>query len=163
MRGDPDPGTGGAPSVDDVAVTRDEISELVDLFYQRVWADVRLGPIFLSRLGDQRDAHLARMKQFWASVLLRSGEYHGQPVPKHKALTEVVEDDFARWLSLFRKTAFDVFSEKAAEHVTAKAERIAQSLWLAMFGTVGASPPTWLNGPDYQVTHHKTTEGANPS
>ncbi len=137
----------------EIAITRDEISALVDKFYERVWAHPRLGPIFSSRLENDRTAHLERMKQFWASVLLRTGEYHGRPVPKHKAITEAKGVDFAHWLELFRATAFELLEPETAKHVTAKAEQIATSLWLAMFGGVGERPPTWLNGPDYLIKH----------
>jgi len=141
--------TDGKPKSVDIAITREDISVLVETFYQRVWAHPRLGPIFSSRLEDDRSAHLDRMKLFWASVLLRSGEYHGRPVPKHKALTEAEDHDFAHWLSLFRATAFECLTPKTASIVTDKAEHIATSLWLAMFGSVGARPPNWLTGPNY--------------
>ncbi len=141
------------PEVADIAITRDEIAALVDKFYDRVWAHPRLGPIFSSRLESDRANHLVRMKQFWASVLLRSGEYHGRPVPKHKAITEAQDVDFAHWLELFHATAHDVLQFETASQVIAKAEQIAQSLWLAMFGGVGESPPSWLKGPDYLAKH----------
>lgn len=137
------------PAVVDIDITRDEISILVDTFYDRVWCHPKIGPIFSSRLDADRETHLARMKQFWASVLLRTGEYHGRPVPKHKAITEAESVDFAHWLEIFRATAFELLEPETARRVTEKAEQIAQSLWLAMFGRVGESPPPWLYGPDY--------------
>ena len=130
-------------------ITEQQISDLVDEFYNRVWKHPRLGPIFSSRLDGKRDQHLVRMKKFWASILLRTGEYHGRPVPKHKALSEVVPKDFAIWLTLFRTTANEVLEVGLADHVTEKAERIAQSLWLAMFAGIGDTPPGWLRGPEY--------------
>lgn len=137
----------------EIAITRDEISALVDTFYDRVWADDRLGPIFSARLDHNRDAHLDRMKLFWASVLLRSGEYHGRPVPKHKALSEVEPSDFVRWLTLFETTAHEILDTNTALHVIEKAERIAESLWLAMFGTIGQTPPAWLKGQNYETKY----------
>lgn len=137
------------PQVGDIALTREDISVLVETFYGHVWEHPRLGPIFSSRLDGDRANHLVRMKQFWASVLLRSGEYHGRPVPKHKAITEAQDVDFAHWLEVFRATAHDVLAPATARQVVEKAEQIAQSLWLAMFGDVGEPPPAWLKGPDY--------------
>lgn len=149
-------GHGVRPQPADIAITRTEISTLVDTFYGHVWAHPRLSPIFSSRLDADRDKHLARMKQFWASVLLRSGEYHGRPVPKHKAITEAQSSDFAHWLDLFCTTAHEVLTPQTATHVVAKAEQIAQSLWLAMFGGVGDAPPIWLKGPDYLAKYAET-------
>ena len=143
-----------------VPITRAEISTLVDEFYRQVWAHPRLGPIFSQRLDQDRDAHLNRMKTFWASVLLRSGEYHGRPVPKHKALSEVVQSDFAQWLELFRHTAFEVLDASVAEYVVDKAEHIAASLWLAMFGTPGSAVPGWLKGANYVEKFKQTESGA---
>lgn len=127
------------------SITERQISDLVDRFYDRVWADPRLGPIFSGRLEKTRDEHLAKMKTFWSSVLLRSGDYKGKPVPAHAKLDEVVGADFAIWLGLFRPVARDVFSNEAAPLVIEAAERIATSLWLAMFGTPFSNPPDWKN------------------
>lgn len=146
--------------VPECVITRADISTLVDKFYDRVWADPRLGPIFSKRLDHNRADHLQRMKQFWASVLLRSGEYHGRPVPKHKALTEVVQSDFAQWLELFHETAFEVLEKSVAQHVVDKAEHIAASLWLAMFGTPGSAVPLWLKGANYVEKFHQEQLGA---
>jgi len=140
---------GARPQPGEVAITRAEISTLVDTFYEHVWAHPRLGTIFSSRLDADRANHLVRMKQFWASVLLRSGEYHGRPMPKHKAITEARSGDFAQWLDLFCATAHNVLAPQTATYVVGKAEQIAQSLWLGMFGGVGEAPPLWLKGPDY--------------
>lgn len=122
------------------SITEEQISSLVDNFYDKVWVDERLGPIFIARITD-RDAHLAKMKDFWSSVLLRTGRFHGRPMPKHIALTEVQEGDFARWLGLFRPVARDTFTPQAADLVIEAAERIAQSFWLAMFGSINSAPP----------------------
>ena len=124
-------------------ITEAQISDLVNRFYDRVWSDPRLGPIFSGRLDNTREAHLTKMKSFWSSVLLRTGAYKGKPVPAHVSLEEVHSTDFERWLSLFRPVAHDVFSREAAPLVIEAAERIASSLWLAMFGNPFSSPPDW--------------------
>jgi hemoglobin len=117
------------------AITSEQISRLVDEFYDRVFADARLGPIFLKHIGDDRSAHMRTMKQFCASVLLKTPSYSGQPVPVHLKLTEVRRDDFAIWLDYFRETTREIFEPEAATVVIASAERIAESLKLAMFGS----------------------------
>ena len=117
------------------AITQERISCLVDEFYDRVFADARLGPIFLKHIGEDRSAHMRTMKQFWSSVLLKTRTYSGQPVPVHLKLREVQRDDFAIWLGHFRETANEIFEPGAAAVVIASAERIAESLKLAMFGS----------------------------
>ena len=117
------------------AITQDQISRLVDKFYDRVFADARLGPIFLKHIGEDRSAHMRTMKQFWSSVLLKTRTYTGQPVPVHLKLSEVRRDDFAIWLGYFRETANELFEPDAAAIIITSAERIAESLKLAMFGS----------------------------
>lgn len=120
------------------------ISELVETFYERVRADSDLGPIFEKVIGDNWDPHLVRMKNFWASVALNAGLYSGKPVPKHQQLSQVTQKHFETWLSLFHHTLKDTAPSPAAViYFMERAERIANSLQLAMFGLPslkGATP-----------------------
>lgn len=116
-------------------ITEEKISRLVDEFYERGFADPRLGPIFMAHIGVDRSAHMRTIKQFWSSVLLKTRSYSGQPVPVHQKLTEVQREDFAIWLDYWRATANEIFEPEAAALVIASAERIAESLKLAMFGS----------------------------
>ena len=121
------------------SITEAQISRMVDEFYDRVFADERLGPIFMRHIGADRAHHMHVIKQFWSSVLLRTGAYAGRPVPVHLKLKEVEPDDFRIWLGHFRTTARACFTPEAAVSVIAAAERIAESLLLAMFGTATAT------------------------
>lgn len=114
------------------------ISILVDTFYERVRAQPLIGPIFDRVIGDNWDMHLARMKAFWESVALNAGRYSGKPVPAHQKLTDVQPWHFKIWLALFRKTLEDTAPTHAAiEYFMVRADRIAESLQLAMFGFAG--------------------------
>jgi len=114
------------------------ISLLVDEFYRRIRADETLGPIFEHAIGDRWDYHLPRMKSFWASVALNAGTYSGQPVPAHKKLNQVEQSHFQTWLALFRLTLQDTApTPEAVDYFMERANRIAESLQLAMFGFPG--------------------------
>lgn len=114
------------------------ISHLVDAFYARIRAHETLGPIFNDAIGEHWDRHLPRMKSFWTSVALNAGTYSGQPVPAHQKLTTVQPQHFRIWLSLFRQTLEDTApSPEAVPYFMERAERIAESLQLAMFGFPG--------------------------
>lgn len=111
------------------------ISRLVDAFYTQIRQHDVLGPIFNMAIGDNWDHHLPRMKHFWASVALNSGTYSGRPVPVHQKLTQVRAEHFAIWLALFRQTLIQTgASREATDYFMVRAERIAESLQLAMFG-----------------------------
>ena len=85
-------------------IVEEILRSLVQAFYAKIRADAELGPIFMDHVSDG-DVHLDRMCQFWSSVMLTSGKYHGQPVQKHASL-EINTDHFVRWL--FEETAKQV-------------------------------------------------------
>ncbi|MFG1346551.1 group III truncated hemoglobin [Xanthobacter autotrophicus DSM 431] len=110
------------------------IHRLVHRFYDRVREDAVLGPIFGGRIAEGAwPVHLAKMCDFWSSVLLKSGRYDGRPLPPHLALgTDAGDPQFARWLALFRPTAVEVLPPAAAQAAIAHAERMAYSFRLAI-------------------------------
>ncbi|MDU9006027.1 group III truncated hemoglobin [Sedimentitalea todarodis] len=107
-----------------------QLATLVEEFYGRVRSDPLLGPIFAARVTDW-PAHMDRLTDFWSSVALMTGRYHGAPVPAHASLP-VTWEHFDRWLALFRETAHRVCSPEGAAHVIERAERIAKSLHIAV-------------------------------
>ena len=118
-----------------MGIDEDFISRLVDGFYSRIRQHEVLGPIFNMAIGDNWDHHLPRMKQFWASVALNSGTYSGRPVPVHRRLRLVRPEHFDIWLGLFRETLAETgASVEVTDYFMERAERIGESLKLAMFG-----------------------------
>ncbi|MDX8495774.1 group III truncated hemoglobin [Mesorhizobium sp. VK22B] len=120
-------------------VDRASIGTLVRKFYFGVRSDERLGPIFAREITGDWEPHLEKMTDFWCSVILKSGDYHGRPVPAHLKLKGVTEADFEIWLALFRETASELFAPEIAVVFVERAERIATSLKLAMFFRLGSS------------------------
>ncbi|HWA61905.1 MAG TPA: group III truncated hemoglobin [Caulobacteraceae bacterium] len=106
------------------------IERVVHGFYADVRADAVLGPIFAGKISDW-GPHLERMCAFWSSVMLMSGRYHGQPMPKHTPLP-IDAAHFDRWLELFEAAARRIASPEAAEAFIERAHRIAQSLELGV-------------------------------
>jgi len=106
------------------------LHELVHRFYDSVRVDPMLAPIFAARIDDW-EPHLERMVAFWSSVALMTGRYHGAPVPAHTRLP-VNGEHFEQWLALFRQTANETCPPAGAAHVIERAERIAQSLYMAV-------------------------------
>ncbi|MGH1352424.1 MAG: group III truncated hemoglobin [Methyloligellaceae bacterium] len=126
------------------SITASQISALVDSFYDKIRTNERLGPIFNARINDNWPEHLDKMKKFWRSVLQKTGEYKGRPLPPHAQLPDVVSEDYKIWLDLFRETAFEQFTPEAAPVVIATAERIAESFWLGIFSTPFSKAPEWI-------------------
>jgi hemoglobin len=118
------------------AVTRETgldeamIERLIHGFYADVRADPLLAPIFATKITDWAP-HLERMCDFWSSVMLMSGRYHGQPMAKHAPLPiEAVH--FDRWLALFEAAARRLCPPPAASAFIERAKRIGESLELAL-------------------------------
>ena len=111
------------------------IERLVRGFYDRVRADPLIGPVFAGRITDW-EPHLRQMFDFWSSVALMSGRYHGAPMRKHLPL-RIDGRHFDRWLELFEATARELCPPKAAEHFIERARRIAESLEMGVANVNG--------------------------
>src|SRR6188474_3879861 len=114
-------------------LSEDAIRHLVDHFYTKVRADPELGPIFERAIAGDWGPHLATMHDFWSSVMLTSGRYKGNPVAVHLRVEGMEPQLFGRWLALFAETCRELFDDDVADVFRAKAERIAESLKLALF------------------------------
>lgn len=115
------------------------IDRLVRTFYGKVRQDEVLAPVFAARISDW-EPHLARMCEFWSSVALLTGIYHGRPMEKHLPLP-VDARHFDRWLRLFGEAAREVCPPAAADHFIERAERIAQSLEMGIAVSQGVLLP----------------------
>ncbi len=108
------------------------ISALVEAFYARIRDDAMLGPIFAERV-QHWSPHLGRMKDFWASIAIESGRFHGNPMLKHVAIPGLTQDHFAHWLALWDATIADIVTNRdAADMLRDRARRIAKSLLTAI-------------------------------
>jgi len=115
-------------AIERTGITEEMIGELVTRFYGRVREDALLGPVFA--IVQNWDEHLAKLKDFWSSVVLMSGRYHGSPMRAHMPLS-LVGDHFDRWLDLFEQTAREVCPPPAASLFIDRARRIADSFEMA--------------------------------
>lgn len=108
------------------------ISNMVERFYARVQADEMLGPIFAQRISDWPH-HLVHMKKFWRSILLKTGEFSGNPMTKHAAISKIDNPEFSHWLKLFSETLDEIGSTKEAHaRIYGRAKMIAESLLLGI-------------------------------
>jgi hemoglobin len=133
-----------------LGVTEAMIESLVHAFYAKVRQDPELGPIFGAVITDW-GPHLQKMCNFWSSVTLMSGRYHGTPMPAHARLVGVGPDHFGRWLQLFEETAGEVCPPEAAALFIDRARRIAQSLQMGMAVARGELPPMFERVASFQT------------
>jgi hemoglobin len=128
-------------------VTEPMIHDLVHAFYDKIRVDPALSPIFNRVIGETWDVHLAKMCDFWSSVLLMTGRFKGSPMTAHAGIADIRPTHFARWLHLFRQTAETRCPPPAAALFIAKSEMIAQSLQLGIAASRGELPKVRPIGP----------------
>jgi hemoglobin len=130
---------GGEEFVSDFErISEPAIAALVARFYGKARRDPMIGPLF-DRAVEDWDEHLSKLSDFWSSVMLTTGRYHGNPMAAH--LKHKIEPEFFdRWLGLWHETAGEVFDAEVAARFGIKAERIAESLRLALFYRPDAVP-----------------------
>ena len=133
------------------------VKELVHHFYGKVQTNPDIGPIFNTAIKDKWPDHLNRMCHFWNSIALKTGEYKGKPVPKHKALPNLTPDHFKTWLGLFRTSAHEVCEQEIAAAFIDQAERIAESLQLACFFQDQIAPPGIFQNGEFQASPLENT------
>jgi hemoglobin len=109
------------------------IHGVVHGFYDEIRKDALLGPVFNGAIAPQDwPRHLAKMCDFWSSLMLRTGRYEGRPLPPHLTLPGLGEQHFRRWLGLFRATVDNLCPPEIAALFLERALRITQSFRLAL-------------------------------
>ena len=136
------------PSHDTQTIGRDlhaEISEaalgaVVDSFYRKVRRDPVLGPVFAAHIADDSwPIHLAVIRDFWSSVMLKTGRYKGNPFSAHLRVEGISPVLFERWLQLWGETCCEHLTQQPAAELHHRAILIADSLKAGLFFQPGAA------------------------
>tara|TARA_R110000787_G_C13412440_1_gene444302 strand:- start:943 stop:1380 length:438 start_codon:yes stop_codon:yes gene_type:complete len=129
------------------ALDPNKLPEVLAVFYQRVRQDPELGPIF-SRVIEDWDEHLARLEDFWSSLMLTTGRYKGNPLALHALHAhEITPVMFDRWLHLWIQTTTELLPVEVAQLMQIKAARIADRLKYVMYEpTHGGLHPSGISG-----------------
>ncbi|MBP2290642.1 group III truncated hemoglobin [Azospirillum rugosum] len=124
------------------ALTPEAIAALVRRFYDAARADPVLGPSFAG-VADWEE-HFEVIERFWASALLGTKSYKGNPFMAHVNL-DLTPESFTRWLALFKDAADAVLPPAYAEQAVAKANHMARSLTAGLFTIPGRKyqPPAY--------------------
>ena len=102
-------------------LTRRDLTQIVDSFYDKVKSDRLLGPVF-SHVNWPK--HLPVMYDFWCSMLLGETSYKGNPFQHHLHLP-IERAHFTQWLKLFNETIDENFTGEKANEAKMRAGAIA--------------------------------------
>ena len=110
------------------------IVQLVHTFYADVRSDQILGPTFDGVIGDRWGPHLARMVEFWCTVMLDTRSFKGNVLARHMAIPGVTPEHFKRWLAYWFSRTNEFFAPAAAVVLQRAALGIAKMLYRGYFG-----------------------------
>lgn len=108
--------------------SREDIQLLIDSFYRKVVKDDVIGHFFTKVVILNWDKHIPLMYDFWETTLFHKAIYKGNPLKTHLDLhriSELNENHFERWLSLFKSTIDESFKGPKAELAKQRAISIA--------------------------------------
>ena len=111
-------------------ITKQNLRQMVILFYTKILKDDEVGPFFIERLGDDLNSeqwapHLDLLTNFWASITLGDMDYRGSPFAPHAQMPGLKRETFARWLELFYETVETIYEEKIAYQFKERSSIIA--------------------------------------
>ncbi len=110
-------------------IDEDLIEDLVAAFYDAARSDDLLGPLFEERVSDW-SGHLARMRDFWSTLVNRSGRYAGRPLEVHLRIPGLTDAHFGRWLDLWKLAVETHVPPDAREPFVVPAFRMARTMAL---------------------------------
>lgn len=116
----------------------DQVEQMVQSFYEKVYKDELLGPIFRVVAGVRMEDHLPKMYVFWKHVILDVGKYEGNAYAVHHKLNRkqnLEKHHFQHWLKLFRENLDEHFEGPNVEKAMRAARGIGGSFQqrLALF------------------------------
>lgn len=118
------------------------VRAVVDAFYAKARRDDVIGPVFNAVVAEAEwPAHLDKITDFWASMLLGVGRYSGRPMPKHLGIPGLADAHFERWLKLFAETVIELCPPPVAALFIDRAEVIGNNFRLGLAMRRGEDKP----------------------
>lgn len=115
--------------------TREDIEQLVNLFYAKVIKDEKIASFFTDIVKVDWEKHLPKMYSFWESILFGQMTYKGNPMGAHFPVNEIKameQEHFERWLELWTQTIEENFAGENADLAIYKAQNIAKLMAFKM-------------------------------
>ena len=116
---------------------RDDVSNLVNTFYDKIRRDEVLGSIFEMHLAGRWAPHLEKLTDFWETNLFGVPKFRGNPQRAHAVVDKnldygVTQDHFSHWVDMWYETIDEMFEGRLADRAKMAAERMAQGLFLGV-------------------------------
>ena len=102
----------------------EDITCIVDAFYDKVLSDDLLSPFFVNLNFEQ---HKPKMIQFWSFVLLNEAGYTTDVTQKHMKM-RLEKKHFDKWLELFNSTVDSLFVGEKADFAKQRASLVGWTI-----------------------------------
>lgn len=116
-----------APDIKPDLDNPEQISQMVQSFYDALLADALMAPLFLDVAGVDLKDHLPTISLYWQKMLLGDRRYHNNTMAKHRAVhrqSPFRDEHFTTWLRYFLQNLDNHFEGP----YTDKARRIARNV-----------------------------------
>lgn len=134
-------------------VTDESINVLIHAFYAKVRHDPQLGPIFNKNIGNNWDAHMSKMCDFWSAAMRISRRYTGDMLTAHRRVCGLRPALFGHWLDLFEATVAEHFTAEAEAALDDRARKTADNLRLALFHRPAHGSAAAVSGDSGEAGH----------
>ena len=107
------------------------IKQFVESFYDKVLSDSLLAHIFIDVASININAHLPLIQSYWEKLLLGDRQYQRHTMNVHRQIDQKFsfsDDEFQRWLVLFKQTASEEFSGEKTDRAVILASTIAKNM-----------------------------------
>ncbi len=112
----------------------ESIAAVIETFYRKIRQDSVLGSVFARAIADHEwPEHLAVIRDFWSSVMLKTGRYKRNPFAAHLKVEGISPALITRWLALFEETCREHLAPGIAAELHGRAVAIADSLKAGLF------------------------------
>lgn len=116
--------------------TREDLSLLVEQFYEKVRKDEELGPVFNTIITNW-PAHLIKITDFWEQHIFGTSLYKGNPIEVHNRVDAhwnhaITAHNFGTWLFYWIQTLDELFEGKNVELLKFKARKMQTVFFVSM-------------------------------
>ena len=108
--------------------TREDIENLIRLFYEKLLSDDSLNYIFIDVAKIELEPHISLISDFWDNLIFGSDTYKNNAMRPHFELndkTPLMKKHFDSWLTHFNKSVDELFEGEKAHFAKNRAQSIA--------------------------------------
>ena len=117
---------------------REDVSLLVNVFYDRIRENELLGPIFNLHIKEEQwPDHLEKLTDFWVTALFGIVCFKGNPTIAHKTVDynlnhTIAQYHFEQWVSLWHSSIDSLFEGQLANRAKKTSENMARGQYNAI-------------------------------